>query len=172
MEFITKPDVEIRRKCELIDCNDVLGCCGPHKVDIRLHENHAIIAWNQNGYTPPFGDRIKIKRHPFTWFGFKKIESYHTRIQKAIDIMQCRCDKLDVVEIEKAGCSLNEITTSQNDDNMTAWWLIHRENVDDIKKKLNELIDSTSEAPVLSAKDALMILETGLHQSSVGPWDM
>ena len=46
---------------------------------------------------------------------------------------------------------------------LTEWWLICQKNVDDIRKNLDEIIDSTSEVAVQSARDALMSLDTRLH---------
>lgn len=55
---------------------------------------------------------------------------------------------------------------------MTEWWLISQENIDDIRKNLDKIIESTSEESVQSARDALMMLDASLHQSNVKPWDM
>lgn len=65
----------------------------------------------------------------------------------------------------------HEMTIEGGDKNME-WNLICQDNVKGITKHLQKIIDSKSEDVVKSAKDALCILETGLHESNVKPIDM
>lgn len=55
---------------------------------------------------------------------------------------------------------------------MNEWWLINQENIDEIRKNLDTIIDLTTEDAVRSAKDALMFLDSSMHKSNVKPWDM
>ena len=99
MNIKTKPDKEIRQKCEKMLENDNYYI-GPHKVTINLCETEASISWSQGGLIPMCHDTITVKKHPFTFFGLKTVKPYEERIQYAADIIQRRCDEYDALEIE------------------------------------------------------------------------
>ena len=98
MKICAKPNPDIRSKIKELHNNDDYYI-GPHEVNVKLYITHASISIKQGSLVSLDND-IKVKRHPFTFFGLKTIKPFKERVQCAVDVMQHICDDLDALEIE------------------------------------------------------------------------